>query len=66
MKEKIYSILRQRNLDVSNYNIDILYKAGIKMIVDNVEFYYDKPYSCESVLKELFNRGIIEELKKAN
>jgi hypothetical protein len=66
MKEKIYSILRQRNLDVSSYNVDILYRAGIKMIVDNVEFYYDKPYSCESVLKELFNRGIIEELKKTN
>ena len=64
MKEKIYSILLQRNLDINEYNIDSLYLAGVKMIVDNIEFYYDKPYSCESVFKELFNRGILEEIKK--
>jgi len=64
MKEKIYSILLQRNLDINKYNIDSLYLAGVKMIVDNIEFYYDKPYSCESVFKELFNRGILEEIKK--
>ena len=31
----------------------------------NIEFYYDKPYTCESVFKELFDRGVIEEIKKS-
>lgn len=66
MKEKIYIILSQRNIDIATVNIDILYKAGIKKIVENIEFYYDKPYSCESVFKELFDRGVIEEIKKVH
>ena len=63
MKDKIYTLLSQRNLDVKKFNIDLLYQAGINNIVDNIEFYYDKPYTCESVLKELFNRGVSEEIK---
>lgn len=64
MKEQIYTLLVQRNLDVRKFNIDILYQAGINNIIKNIEFYYNKPYSCESVFKELFDRGIIEEIKK--
>jgi hypothetical protein len=64
LKEKIYILLSKYNLDISKFNIDNLYQAGIKKIIDNIEFYHDKPYSCESVLKELFNRGVIEEIKK--
>jgi hypothetical protein len=64
MKNKIYALLSQRNLDVNKFNVDILYQAGIKNIVNNIEFYYDKPYTCESVFKELFNIGVIEEINK--
>jgi hypothetical protein len=64
MKNRIYVLLSQRNLDISKYNIDKLYQAGIRNIMDNVEFYYDKPYTCESVFKELFNTGVLEEIKK--
>jgi hypothetical protein len=64
MKEKIYILLTQRNLDINKFNIENLYKAGINKIIDNIEFYYDKPYTCESVLKELFNRGVMEEITK--
>lgn len=54
----------QRNLEIKRYNLDVLYQAGINNILRNIEFYYDKPYSCDSVLKELFERGVIEELKE--
>jgi len=64
MKEKIYTLLSQKNLDIKKFNIERLYKAGINKIVDNIEFYYDKPYTCESVLKELFDRGVMEEIRK--
>jgi len=57
-------LLTQRNLDINKFNIENLYKAGINKIIDNIEFYYDKPYTCESVLKELFNRGVMEEITK--
>lgn len=64
MKDKIYTLLNQKNLDITKFNIDRLYQAGITNIVNNIEFYYDKPYTCESVLKELFNRGVMEEITK--
>lgn len=66
MKDKIYILLIQKNLDISKYNVEILYQAGLNKIIDNIEFYYDKPYSCESVFKELFDRGVMEEIKKAH
>lgn len=64
MKQKVYSILMEKNMDIDKYNIDMLCQAGINNIISNLEFYYDKPYSCESVLKELFSRGVIEQIKK--
>ena len=64
MKQKVYNILREKNIDCKKFNLDILCEAGIKNIINNIEFYYDKPYSCESVLKELFTRGVIEQIKK--
>jgi len=65
MKDKIYTLLIQKNLDINKYNIDKLYQAGINNILINIEFYHDKPYTCESVIKELFNRGVLEEIKKS-
>ena len=59
MKQRIITILMDKNLDVSKFNVDNLYKAGIDNIVSNIEFYFDKPYSCESVLKELFKLGVV-------
>lgn len=64
MKDKIYILLIQKNLDITKYNVEKLYQAGLNKIIDNIEFYYDKPYSCESVFKELFDRGVMEEIKK--
>ena len=64
MKDKIYTLLVQKNLDITRYNVERLYQAGLNKIIDNIEFYYDKPYSCESVFKELFDRGVMEEIKK--
>ncbi len=54
----------ERNLDISQFNIDSLCDAGMSNITRNVEFYYDKPYTCESVLKELFIRGVVDYIKK--
>jgi hypothetical protein len=64
MKQKVYNILMERNMDSSKFNIDLLCQAGINNIISNLEFYYDKPYTCESVLKELFRRGVMEQIKK--
>jgi hypothetical protein len=64
MKQKVYNILMEKNMDTTKFNIDMLCQAGINNIISNLEFYYDKPYSCESVLKELFSRGVIEYIKK--
>jgi hypothetical protein len=65
MKQIIINILKRKNIDINNYNIDILYEAGVSNIVDNLEYYYDKPYTCESVLKELFERGILEKISES-
>ena len=63
MKHTIYDLLNQKNIK-TQFNIDILYSVGMKNIMDNIEFYYDKQYTCESVIKELFTRGILEYIRK--
>ena len=65
MKQVILNILIQNNLDSKVYNIDKLYQAGIDNIINNIEYYYDKPYTCNSVLKELFERGVIKKIKES-
>lgn len=64
MKHKIKEILSERNIDIKNYAIDNLYKAGMENVRDNIEYYFDKTYTCESVIKELFIRGIIKYIQK--
>jgi hypothetical protein len=63
MKQQILTLLSERNIDTSKYDIDFLYRAGMLNISNNIEFYYDKPYTCESVIKELFIRGVVECIK---
>ncbi len=63
MKQIIINLLLQRNLEMKKYNMEALYQAGINNILKNIEYYYDKPYSCESVIKELFERGVLDEIK---
>jgi hypothetical protein len=66
MKYKLFEFLRERNIDSRNISADDLYRAGMENVKDNIEFYFDKTYSCESVIKELFIRGVIKhiEIKK--
>jgi hypothetical protein len=54
----------ERNVNVENLSIDTLYKVGMESVRENIEFYFDKPYTCESVIKELFIRGIISYISK--
>lgn len=63
MKSIIQEILNKRNLG-GKYNLDLLYGVGMQNIINNIEYYYDKPYTCESVIKELFMRGIIDFIDK--
>ena len=63
MKTKIIEILAERNID-RRFPLDILYQAGMENVRENIEFYFDKEYSCESVIKELFIRGIIKYIDK--
>lgn len=60
----IKKYLLENNLDNSKYDVSFLYKKGIDNIMSNIEFYFDKQYTCESVLSELFIRGIKEFLEK--
>ena len=60
----IKELLIERNIEVNNFPLDILYKVGMKNVTDNIEFYFDKSYTCESVIKELFILGIIDYIEK--
>jgi len=64
MKHKIKELLSERDIEIENFPIDTLYKVGLDNVRDNIEFYYDKTYTCESVIKELFIRGIINYIQK--
>jgi hypothetical protein len=65
MIHKVKEILFERNLS-PNYPIDVLYKAGMDNVKENIEFYFDKTYTCESVIKELFVRGVIKYIESNN
>ncbi len=64
MKHKIKELLLERNVEIENLSIDTLYKVGMENVRENIEFYFDKPYTCESVIKELFIRGIISYISE--
>ena len=66
MKHKIKELLLERNVEIENFPIETLYKVGIDNVRENIEFYYDKTYTCESVIKELFIRGIIDYIERKN
>lgn len=65
MVQKIKEILTDRNIN-SEISMDFLYKIGMDNVKNNIEFYFDKPYTCESVIKELFIRGVIEYIDNNN
>jgi hypothetical protein len=48
---------------LNQYNSPEKRKAFLDNVRENIEFYYDKTYSCESVIKELFIRGIDNYIK---
>lgn len=60
MKQLINNLLIERNIERKNFTLDVLYLAGMENVKNNIEYYFDKTYSCESVIKELFIRGIIK------
>jgi hypothetical protein len=64
MRYKLYEILRQRNIDNINIPWDDLYLAGMDNVKSEIEFYFDKKYTCESVIQELFIRGVIKYIEK--
>jgi hypothetical protein len=63
MTFNIQNLLKQKSLE-SKLDIDILYQVGMKNVIDNIEYYFDKQYTCESVLKELFERGVNKFIEK--
>ena len=64
MKQRIKEFLLERNVEGKNFPIDTLYKVGMDNVRDNIEFYSDKPFTCESVIKELFIRGMISYIER--
>jgi serine phosphatase RsbU (regulator of sigma subunit) len=59
MKSEVPRILIENGIDPLDYDLQELYEMGRKNILNNIEFYYDKEYSCKSVLKTLFTDGIL-------
>ena len=64
MKQKIKEFLLERNVEYKNISMDTLYNVGMDNVRNNIEFYFDKPFTCESVIKELFVRGIINYIER--
>lgn len=62
----VKELLSERNVENRNFPLEVLYKVGMENVRNNIEFYYDKTYTCESVIKELFIRGIINYIEKNN
>ena len=54
MEKYIITFLNQRNIESSRYDLNTLSKVGLEHVMKNIEYYFDKSYTCESVLKELF------------
>ena len=63
---RIKEILLERDVSIENLPLDTLYKVGMDNVRENIEFYFDKTYTCESVIKELFVRGIIQHIETKN
>ena len=63
MKHIINELLSERNVENKNFPTEVLYKVGMENVRNNIEFYFDKTYTCESVIKELFIRGIINYIE---
>ncbi len=61
---KVKELLDERDVKSENFPLEELYKVGMENVKDNIEFYFDKTYTCESVIKELFVRGIIQYIEK--
>lgn len=64
MKHRIKEILLERNVSIDNLQLDTLYRVGMDNVRENIEFYFDKTYTCESVIRELFIRGIINYIQQ--
>lgn len=62
MKKIVFQLISKYS--ISSKYADDLYQIGLKNIMDNLEYYHDKTYTCESVLKELFIRGIESHIEK--
>lgn len=59
----IKELLKQRNINTNDVPLDILYNVGMNNIKDNIEYYFDKKFSCDTVIPELFISGIVDYLK---
>lgn len=64
MKSEISRILAEKGIDHSHYDLEQLYQIGKKNIIENIELYWDKDYSCKSVLRSLFVDGIVDWIKQ--
>jgi hypothetical protein len=63
MLHRIKELLDERNVESGNLPVENLYKAGMENVRNNIEYYFDKQYTCESVLQELFVRGMISYIE---
>ena len=60
---KVKELLNESKIESKNFPIETLYKVGMESVKDNIEFYFDKPYTCESVIKQLFIEGVLQYIE---
>ena len=63
MNQTLHSFITQKSLECKE-DSKLLYDKGMEYLLQNIEYYFDKPYSCDTVLKELFERGINNFIKQ--
>lgn len=63
---KIEEILKERKIENGQFPVETLYKVGMESVKNNIEFYFDKTYTCESVIKQLFIEGVIQYIESKN
>lgn len=64
MKSIVSKILIEKGIDPFDWDIDELYDIGKKNVFNNIEFYHDKDYPCNSVIISLFSEGILKHIER--
>lgn len=59
MNSVLYNLILEKGIKPSNsISYEKLYEIGMDNVKKNIDWYSDKPYTCESVIRMLFITGV--------